>query len=238
MKFLVDEGCDPTIVSGLRALGHDVVWVAEAAPSTSDREILAWGLREQRLIVHHDLDFGELIFRDGLPTYGVILVRIGATQRETRAARVQELVGRYDETQLAWAITKLTAKRIKKTQITPNRPRLSSKISHRDRKSPTQTHKMHIKSALITNLPSFANWRQFAKEFDGEGYCRDNAIRPTAWYAQQVKRHKQTGAWDLSLIELRLLLYLEANKVKYNGGIENRERVESLLDAVSKQVGG
>jgi hypothetical protein len=41
----------------------------------------------------------------------------------------------------------------------------------------------------------------------------------------------------LSLLELRLMLYLEANKVKYNGGVENRERVESLLTEIRKQIG-
>jgi predicted nuclease of predicted toxin-antitoxin system len=235
MKFLVDEGCDPTFVSLLRELGHDVVWVAEAAPSTSDTEILAWGLREQRIIVHHDLDFGELIFRDGLPTYGVILVRIADQQREMRAGRIRELLRRYDESQLVGAITKLTAKQIKKTQIAASQHENATKKHGTDRKSPTPPHKNHIQLNETLSLPSFANWRQFAMEFDGEAYCRENALRPTAWYAQQMKRRKQKGVWDLSLVELRLLLYLEANKFKYDGGIENRERVEGLLGAMRER---
>lgn len=54
---------------------------------------------------------------------------------------------------------------------------------------------------------------------------------------QQVKRHKTSGVWDLSAAELRLLLYLEAGKLKYNGGVENRARVAGLLKAVSKKSG-
>ena len=111
MRFLADEGCDGAIVSVLRELGHDVAWIAELAPSISDAEVLAWELREKRLIVHHDLDFGELIFRDNLPTYGVILVRIPDVQREFRMARIKTLLEKYDETELSGMITRVTLKR-------------------------------------------------------------------------------------------------------------------------------
>jgi predicted nuclease of predicted toxin-antitoxin system len=231
MRFLADEGCDMAIVSVLRELGHEVAWIAELAPSTSDKDILAWALREKRLIVHHDLDFGELIFRDNLPSYGVILVRIPDTQRELRAGRIKELLERYDESTLAGAITRLTAKRITQTPINADKRRVPPKNTL---KTPINANKLHQAqdSPMNFDVPRFEDWKSFAMSFDGESMCRQMGIRPTAWYAQQMKAYKQTGMWKLSLLELRLMLYLEANKVKYNGGVENRERIESLLTAM------
>jgi predicted nuclease of predicted toxin-antitoxin system len=236
MRFLADEGCDIAIVSVLRELGHDVAWIAELAPSTSDADILAWGLREKRLIVHHDLDFGELIFRDNLPSYGVILVRIPDAQRELKAERIKALLEKVAESALAGAITRLTAKRITQTPINADKRRAPPKNTV---KTQQNANKLQDLQDIPTNLdvPQYKAWKPFAMAFDGESMCRQMGIRPTAWYAQQMKNYKQTGAWNLSLLELRLMLYLEANKVKYNGGVENRERVESLLTEIRKQIG-
>jgi predicted nuclease of predicted toxin-antitoxin system len=233
MRFLADEGCDAAIIGVLRELGHDVAWIAELAPSISDADILAWGLREERLIVHHDLDFGELIFRDNLPTHGVILVRIPDTQRELRAVRIKELLQNYGESTLIGAITRLTVKRISRTPINADKRRAAQINAV---KTPQNANKRKIfqESPTKIDVPRFEGWKSFALSFDGESMCRQMGIRPTAWYSQQMKVYKQTSMWKLSLLELRLMLYLEANKVKYNGGVENRERIESLLAALKK----
>lgn len=238
MRFLADEGCDAAIISVLRELGHDVAWIAELAPSISDADILAWGLREERLIVHHDLDFGELIFRDNLPTHGVILVRIPDTQRALRAVRIKELLQSFDESALIGAITRLTAKNISRTAILDaDQARTTSKSAV---VTPQRATKLEILQDSLTKIdvPRFEDWKSFALSFDGELMCRQMSIRPTAWYSQQMKMYKQRGEWNLSLLELRLMLYLEANKVKYNGGVENRERVESLLADIETAARG
>ncbi len=40
LAFVADEGVDWPIVQRLRALGHEVAYIAEMAPSISDEEIL------------------------------------------------------------------------------------------------------------------------------------------------------------------------------------------------------
>ncbi len=77
MRFLADENFPAKAITVLRQLGHDVVWVTEIAPATVDEEILSWAVRESRVLLTLDKDFGELAFRWGLPAdCGIVLFRI------------------------------------------------------------------------------------------------------------------------------------------------------------------
>lgn len=61
MRFAVNENVSATVIRELRARGHDVL-AAQA---------------EQRIVVTHDKDFGELAFRYDLPAAcGVVLIRL------------------------------------------------------------------------------------------------------------------------------------------------------------------
>ena len=45
-----------------------------AAPGSKDEDILAWAVRESRILITFDKDFGELAWRANLPaTSGIIL---------------------------------------------------------------------------------------------------------------------------------------------------------------------
>lgn len=111
-QFLADESCDALIVRTLRALGYDVVYIAEVAPSQSDENILAQGNREERIVVTEDRDFCELVFRDAKPTYGVVLVRIPVPHRLRKADRITELVENHLD-ELPGAMTTVMLKRHK-----------------------------------------------------------------------------------------------------------------------------
>ena len=64
-------------VTALQARGHDIVWIRTAAPRSKDEEILAWAVREERVLLTFDKDFGELAWRIGMPSAsGVVLFRI------------------------------------------------------------------------------------------------------------------------------------------------------------------
>ena len=77
MKFLLDQNAERRIASCLRNLGHDVKVVAvDLPPGISDEKVLAYGYKEQRIVITNDKgDFGELIFKDFHPHAGVILLR-------------------------------------------------------------------------------------------------------------------------------------------------------------------
>jgi len=76
MRILADENVARDIVAWLRTGGHDVLFAAEASPGTADARWVHIAEQEQRVILTSDKDFGELVFRDGLTSHGVVLLRL------------------------------------------------------------------------------------------------------------------------------------------------------------------
>jgi predicted nuclease of predicted toxin-antitoxin system len=63
MRWLADECVAAPLVWFLRAGGHDVLYVAESAAGLSDPDVISLALREKRLLLTEDKDFGDLVFR-------------------------------------------------------------------------------------------------------------------------------------------------------------------------------
>ena len=62
--------------SALETDGHDVKIVQrDFAVGLSDREVLRLAHAEQRILITNDRDFGDLVFREGVPHAGVIYLR-------------------------------------------------------------------------------------------------------------------------------------------------------------------
>ena len=61
MRFLADESCDFRVVRALRAAGHDVVAAIEATPGAEDAAVIEVAVRERRIFVTEDRDFGQLV---------------------------------------------------------------------------------------------------------------------------------------------------------------------------------
>jgi len=59
VKLLADECCDGMVVAGLRADGHDIVYVQESAPGSEDASVLLSAYTQQRVLLTEDKDFGE-----------------------------------------------------------------------------------------------------------------------------------------------------------------------------------
>lgn len=82
MNIVADEGIDRQIVERLRADGHHVEFIAESAPGVRDEHILAMANKQRALLLTSDKDSGELVFRQGLISSGVVLIRLaGLSQR-------------------------------------------------------------------------------------------------------------------------------------------------------------
>ena len=88
MNLLVDESVDAPIVEQLRADGHQVDYVAEMSPGVSDEFVLARANSRGALLVTADKDFGELVFRLGQATLGVVLLRLAGLSPRLKAAIV------------------------------------------------------------------------------------------------------------------------------------------------------
>lgn len=100
MRFLVNENVTATVIAGLRQRGEDVLSVKESMRSDDDVVILARAQAEERIVVTHDKDFGELAFRCQLPAAcGVILFRLAPCDRDMANARILEAL----ESRSDWA---------------------------------------------------------------------------------------------------------------------------------------
>lgn len=66
VRLLLDEMFSPTVAAELRALGHDVIAVADRPDlrSKSDQELYAWASAEQRwLLTENVKDFRPIMLR-------------------------------------------------------------------------------------------------------------------------------------------------------------------------------
>jgi predicted nuclease of predicted toxin-antitoxin system len=80
MRFLANENIPAASVRALRAADHDVVAAGEVHQGAQDPEILAAASRESRVLLTFDRDYGELIYRRGLPApAGLIYLRFAPT---------------------------------------------------------------------------------------------------------------------------------------------------------------
>ncbi|MFZ6052563.1 DUF5615 family PIN-like protein [Halocola ammonii] len=64
-------------MSLLSTEGFDIKPIASLSPGMTDEEVMKLAIEEQRTIITHDSDYGELIFKHGLkPEAGVIYFRL------------------------------------------------------------------------------------------------------------------------------------------------------------------
>jgi predicted nuclease of predicted toxin-antitoxin system len=97
MRWLADECVAASLVGFLRADGHDVLYVAEAISGLSDAEVIALALREQRLLLTEDKDFGDLVFRREYSVPGVVLMRVGPENPSLKVIRLSAAITRFGE---------------------------------------------------------------------------------------------------------------------------------------------
>jgi predicted nuclease of predicted toxin-antitoxin system len=92
MRFLADESCDFAIVCALREAGHDVLAVTEISPGAEDTDVIKLAIREKRILITEDKDFGQLVFAQSQPTGGVIFLRYPFSARQELAGETVNLV--------------------------------------------------------------------------------------------------------------------------------------------------
>lgn len=86
MNILVDESVDQQIVVRLRDDSHDVLSVAEMDP----------GIDDDAVLLTADKDFGELVFRLGRLSKGVVLLRLSGMSTENKVATVSAAIYEHE----------------------------------------------------------------------------------------------------------------------------------------------
>src|SRR5262245_57847458 len=98
MHFLANENFPGAAVAALANDGHDIVWVRTAAPGMGDPDVLAWAIREERVLLTFDKDFGGLARASTLPsTYGVIPFRMPMPRPSDVGRRLADLITARDD---------------------------------------------------------------------------------------------------------------------------------------------
>lgn len=97
MKFLLDMGISPRVVSWLQQNGHAAVHFNDIKPTASDTEILQMAQEEKAVILTADKDFCELLALRGLTSPSVILFRLTPAPAEEVIRRLAPVLVAYPE---------------------------------------------------------------------------------------------------------------------------------------------
>jgi len=112
LKLLADECIEASIVRTLRSKGFVIDYISEMMPGASDIEVLAVALREKAILLTSDKDFGEIVYRQGRATNGVILLRLHGMTRAAKAEIILKTLSRYSELQGNFTVVTQTSVRI------------------------------------------------------------------------------------------------------------------------------
>ena len=119
MNLVADESVDEQIVDHLRRDGHDVLYITEMAPGTSDDVILHQANQLRALLITVDKDFGELVYRQNLVHAGVFLVRLAGIPSEDKARIVADVLRERGAEMLdAFSVVARGSLRIRRYQAT------------------------------------------------------------------------------------------------------------------------
>jgi predicted nuclease of predicted toxin-antitoxin system len=97
VRFLADEGVDRQIVERLRLDGHQVAYVAEISPGIMDEAVLVESRATASVLITADKDFGELVYRQGQASSGVLLIRLWGLGPVVKAAVVSRAIQEYGQ---------------------------------------------------------------------------------------------------------------------------------------------
>jgi predicted nuclease of predicted toxin-antitoxin system len=67
MRFLANENFPAPSIALMRQAGYDVLSIQETIPGAKDTVVISEALRSDRIILTFDKDYGELIFKQGIP---------------------------------------------------------------------------------------------------------------------------------------------------------------------------
>ena len=96
-RFLIDNNLSPKISQALRELGFDAVHVREYEMQRApDQEIFECALKEERLIVSADTDFGFLLAKWGKEKPSVALFRHFPSSSEHQVQALLIIVKKFE----------------------------------------------------------------------------------------------------------------------------------------------
>jgi predicted nuclease of predicted toxin-antitoxin system len=96
VKFLADMGIFIETVKWLRSLGHEAVHLHEQGlDRTSDAEIVEKARNEGRVLLVHDLGFGQLLALSGATLPSVVTFRLLDMRPESVNRHLEQILRQY-----------------------------------------------------------------------------------------------------------------------------------------------
>jgi len=87
LKLLLDTCVSPRTRDALATQGHDVVWTGDWSADPGDRAVMEAALREERVLVTLDKDFGALAVAFGHSHCGIVRLVTSIPACRLRRAR-------------------------------------------------------------------------------------------------------------------------------------------------------
>jgi predicted nuclease of predicted toxin-antitoxin system len=98
VRFLADMGISPHTVNFLQGLGYDAVHLhAQGLDRLQDPDILEKARDEGRVLLTHDLDFGELVAASGARLPSVVLFRLRNMRPDRVNHYLQSMISQYGD---------------------------------------------------------------------------------------------------------------------------------------------
>ena len=114
MKFLADMGISPRVVQYLRTLGHDAVHLHDLGlDRMADTDILAKARAESRVILTHDLDFGDLLAASQAVLPSVVLFRLQDMRPDSVIRHLEAILAQHLPALASGAILSVTERRVR-----------------------------------------------------------------------------------------------------------------------------
>lgn len=92
MRFLVDESAGKKFSGLVKNTGRDVLFSGDSIPEVDDEDVLSFANDEKRILITADKDFGELVFKLGKSSQGIILIRTAASDPVKRFEIVKDVL--------------------------------------------------------------------------------------------------------------------------------------------------
>jgi predicted nuclease of predicted toxin-antitoxin system len=114
LKFLADMGISPRVVEALRHNGFDAVHLLdEDLHHMSDGDILGKARREERILLTHDLDFGELLAASGGELPSVVIFRLKDMRAQNVSQHLFSIINQQSEPLIKGAVLSVTEQKVR-----------------------------------------------------------------------------------------------------------------------------
>lgn len=125
MKFLLDMEISPKTADFLRNLGYDAIHLHDLESDRStDPAVLQMARNEGRILLMHDLDFGELIAASGANTPSVIIFRLRNMNPRNVNRFLKGIITEHREALEKGAIVSVTEGQVRIRLLPLNAPRI------------------------------------------------------------------------------------------------------------------